>query len=68
MSVKNNKTIREKTAKLDEMIAWFDSDNFELEQALVKFTEAEKLAQEIEKDLLEMKNDIIIIKERFDRV
>lgn len=67
MSAKNN-TIREKTAKLDEMIAWFDSDEFELEQALVKFTEAEKLAKEIEKDLLELKNDITVIKERFDKV
>ena len=66
MSAKNN-TIREKTAKLDEMIAWFDGDDFELEQALVKFTEAEKLAEEIEKDLLELKNDILVIKERFDK-
>jgi exonuclease VII small subunit len=66
MSAKNN-TIREKTAKLDDMIAWFDGDDFELEQALAKFTEAEKLAQEIEKDLLELKNDITIIKERFDK-
>lgn len=66
MSVKNN-TIREKTAKLDEMIAWFDSDEFELEQALAKFTKAEKLAKEIEKDLLELKNDITVIKERFDK-
>lgn len=66
MSAKNN-TIREKTAKLDDMIAWFDGDDFELEQALAKFTEAEKLAQEIEKDLLGLKNDIIIIKERFDK-
>ena len=66
MSAKNN-TIREKTAKLDDMIAWFDGDDFELEQALAKFTEAEKLAQEIEKDLLGLKNDITIIKERFDK-
>ena len=66
MSTKNN-TIREKMAKLDEMVAWFDGDEFELEQALAKFHEAEKLAEEIEKDLLELKNDITVIKERFDK-
>jgi exonuclease VII small subunit len=66
MSVKNNLKISEKTAKLNELVAWFDSDDFELEQALDKFTEAEKLAAEIEHDLLALKNNIEVVKAKFN--
>ncbi|HMH70125.1 MAG TPA: exodeoxyribonuclease VII small subunit [Candidatus Saccharimonadales bacterium] len=66
MSAKNNLKISEKTAKLNELVTWFDSDDFELEQALDKFTEAEKLAAEIEHDLLALKNNIEIVKAKFN--
>lgn len=59
--------ITEKMAKLDEMVAWFDGDNFELEKALDKFTEAKALADEIENDLTELKNTITVINQQFDR-
>jgi exonuclease VII small subunit len=65
MSEKNNASVSEKTAKLSELVAWFDSEDFELEHALDKFKEAEKLAEEIEADLLALKNDIEIVKEKF---
>ena len=65
MSVKN-KTIQEKTAELSDMVAWFDSDEFSLEQALDKFKKAEVLAAEIEQDLSSLKNDIEIVKRKFD--
>lgn len=67
MSVENNDTVTEKLARLDEMVAWFDGDDFELEQALERFTQAEKLAAEIEHDLLALKNSITVVKERFDK-
>lgn len=67
MSTKSNPTIAEKTAKLNELVAWFDSEDFELELALEKFTEAEKLAQEIETDLQALKNNIQVVKEKFDK-
>lgn len=66
MSRENKITIAEKTAMLDKLVAWFDSDDFELEQALDKFSEAEKLAADIEADLLSLKNDIELVKARFD--
>lgn len=66
MSVKNNTSIAAKTAKLNELLAWFDGDDFSLEQALDKFAEAEKLAEEIEKDLLKLKNDIEVVKVKFN--
>jgi exodeoxyribonuclease VII small subunit len=67
MSTKSNLSVAEKTAKLNEMVAWFNSDEFVLEQALDKFTEAEKLAQEIETDLTTLKNKIEVVKVRFDQ-
>lgn len=66
MSVKNNQSISEKTIKLNELVGWFDSEDFELEAALGKFAEAEKLASEIEADLLAMKNNITIVKKKFN--
>jgi exodeoxyribonuclease VII small subunit len=68
MSDKNNATIAEKTAKLNELVEWFNGDDFELEQALDKFTKAEKLAVEIEHDLLALKNRIEIVKTKFESV
>jgi exodeoxyribonuclease VII small subunit len=65
MSAKKH-SIAEKTAKLDELVAWFDSEEFELEKALDKFKEAETLAAEIEHDLMEMKNEVNVIKKKFD--
>lgn len=61
-----NKTIAQKTAELSGLVDWFDSEEFELESALEKFRQAEKLAVDIETDLVQMKNEIKIIKKKFD--
>lgn len=66
MSKENRMTIAEKMTKLDELVAWFDSDNFELEQALDRFKAAEELALEIEEELTILKNDIEVVKVRFN--
>ena len=67
MSAKNNvSTVSIKTKKLNELISWFDGDDFELEKALEKFKQAEQLAEEIETDLLSLKNEITLVKKRFD--
>lgn len=60
-----NKSIQEKTNELAKMVSWFDSDEFELEAALDKFKQAEKLASEIGKDLTALKNEIQIVKKKF---
>lgn len=67
MSQKNNLTIAQKIAKLDELVAWFDSDDFELEKSIEKFKEAEQLAKQIEHDLNELKNSVEVIDKSFDR-
>jgi exonuclease VII small subunit len=68
MSGKSKESVAVKIAKLDELVAWFDSDEFAIEKALEKFSEAETLAREIEHDLAELKNDIEVVKARFDQV
>jgi len=70
MSDQNNtedkKTVQEKLSGLSELIAWFQSPAFKLEDAFDKFKQAESLAEEIEKDLTKLKNDIKIVKKKFD--
>lgn len=66
VSKTDKRTIAQKLELLDEMIAWFDSDSFELEQAVEKFEEAETLAADIERTLSGIKNQVEIIKKRFD--
>ena len=67
MSDKNNpQTVQEKMAKLSELVAWFDSDDFQLEKAFDSFKQAEVLAEEIEVDLNQLQNEIEVIKKKFD--
>ena len=60
------KTVSEKMNELSELVAWFEGDEFELEQALETYGKAEKLAAEIEYDLANLKNEITVLKEKFD--
>lgn len=60
------KSVSEKMAELGELVAWFESDEFVIENAMEKFKQAEELAISIENDLKNIKNDINIIKKRFD--
>lgn len=66
MSVKNNETINEKMIRLREITGWFSSDEFTIEDATERFAEAEKLAHEIEHDLESAKNEITVLKQKFD--
>lgn len=64
MSQKKNKTITQKINDFEELIKWFDSDSFSLEAAIEKYTQASKLAEEIEQELVELKNEVTIIKQK----
>ncbi len=59
-------TIEEKMTELRALVAWFESDEFQLEAASAKFTEASKLAKEIEEDLAKLKNTVNVLKQSFD--
>ena len=61
-----NKTVQQKLTELSELVGWFQGSSFKLEEAVDKFQVAEKLAEEIEKDLTKLKNEITVVKKRFD--
>jgi exonuclease VII small subunit len=61
-----NKTVQDKLSDLSELVAWFQSPEFKLEEALDKYKQSEALAEEIETDLKKLKNDITIVKKKFD--
>lgn len=63
---KNDKTIQEKMDQLNTLVDWFSSDEFTLEEALDRFQAAQQLAGDIEQDLTKLKNEIEIVKQRFD--
>jgi len=66
MSEANN-TLNKKMAELDAIVAWFDGEDFKLEDAMDNFKTAEKLAEEIRAELAEFKNEIIVLKQKFDQ-
>lgn len=63
---KENKSIQDKITELSKLVSWFDSDEFVLEKAIDTFKQAEKLAEEIEQELNALKNDIQVVKQKFD--
>ena len=65
MSSKNEKTINQKIEELRQTVAWFESDDFDIEQAIERYQAAEKLASDIEKDLNGLRNKITVLKEKF---
>ena len=64
---KTAKTIAEKLAQFERLVAWFDEDDFSLEEALAKYKETESLAEEIEAQLSAVKNEVTVLKQKFDQ-
>lgn len=64
---KKNKTLNQKMAELNQKIEWFNTDEFQLDEATTKYKEAIDLATEIKKDLTEMKNEVEILTEDFTK-
>jgi len=65
-SDKTTSPISDKLAKLQEYVEWFEGDGFSIEQSLEKFSEAEKLAAEVEHDLQELKNEVVVLNAKFE--
>ena len=62
-----NKTVQAQLNELGELVGWFQGPDFTLEEAVEKFKLAETLAETIEKDLTKLKNDIKVVKQKFDK-
>jgi exodeoxyribonuclease VII small subunit len=59
---KKDKTISENIKDFEELVAWFDSSDFSLEESIENYKKIEILAKEIEGQLKSLKNEISIIK------
>lgn len=63
---KTEKPLQQQIDDLEQLIAWFEQDGVDLEQAIEKFEEGSKLADQIKSRLDSLENKITILKERFD--
>ena len=59
----DNRSLREQMEQLEEILAWFDSDKFELEAAVERYQQAARVAEQIDQRLTEIKNKVTIITE-----
>lgn len=55
------KSIDEVLAELEAAVAWFHGDEFSLDEAREKFTEAQRMAADAEVRLMEMKHEIEVL-------
>jgi len=64
--VNNDMTIEQMMAELNERIAWFQGDDFNLDEAKQKFIEARELSKKITAMLEDMRHDIEVLSEDFN--
>lgn len=61
----NEKTIEQMMVELNERIAWFQGEEFNLDEAKQRFIEARQLAKKITAALDDMQHDITVLSEDF---
>jgi exodeoxyribonuclease VII small subunit len=60
-------TLQQQLAELDDVLAWFDNPDIDLDEALAKFDHGVKLAEAAKEKLTKLENKIIVLKQRFDQ-
>lgn len=66
-NAKSSPTLQEQLTELDELLAWFDQPDIDLDAALAKFDQGVKLTEDIKKRLATFENKVTILKKRFDQ-
>lgn len=61
-----SQNLNDQLQELDDLLAWFERPDIDLEEALKKFDEGVILAGAIKKRLAKVENKITVLKERFD--
>lgn len=62
----NEATLSQQLAQLDDIVAWFEQDDFDMEAAIAKFEEGSALAGSIRSKLATLENKITVLKQSFD--
>ena len=66
-NAKSKKTLKQQITDLDDLLAWFDNSEIDLDKAAEQFAKGIALAKEIKDDLTKLENKITILKKRFDQ-
>lgn len=66
-NAKSKPTLQTQLAELDELLAWFDKPDVDLDEALAKFDQGIKLTEEIKDRLTTFENKVTVLKKRFDQ-
>ncbi len=62
----NDMTIEQMMTELNERIAWFQGDDFNLDEAKQRFIEARELSKKITATLEDMRHDIEVLSKDFN--
>lgn len=62
----DKKPLKEQLTELEELVAWFEQDDLDIEQAIEKFEIGSELAGSIKKDLGDLENKITVLKKSFE--
>ncbi len=63
--MKNDVSIEEMLSELDAKMTWFHGEDFRLEEAKEQFAEVKALAEQVEKALEDMQNEIEVLAQDF---
>lgn len=61
--MKHDKTLKQLLAEIDEQVAWFHGDAFELEQAAERFASLKELIAHAERQLQSLQHEIEVLDE-----
>lgn len=64
--IEANNDFGKKLKELEDITAWFESDQVDLNEALAKFERGMELAGELKKELQAVENRVVKIKQKFD--
>lgn len=67
MSTKKPKDLRTKLQEFDELMSWFEADDFDIEIGLSKYKQAQKLSDGIAQHLDTLGNEIVVLKQSFEK-
>jgi exodeoxyribonuclease VII small subunit len=67
MPSKHDSSLHQELLELDEVLAWFDQPDIDLDQAMQKFDHGVRLAESAKVKLTQLENKISILKQRFDQ-
>jgi exodeoxyribonuclease VII small subunit len=67
MSKSESKSLQDQLRELDELLMWFEQEDFDLEEALKKYEGGMDLINTIQERLKGVENKVEVLKQRFDQ-